>query len=583
MNFKIPKNLKMNKSELWLALNKSRDSFVYTAFVSMFINILMLVPSIYMLQLYDRVLASRSEYTLLMLTIITAILFAMLGSLELIRSRILVRVGNKIDADLSSRIFGAMFAMANKYPGKASSQALNDLTQIRQFMTGTPLFAFFDAPWMPIYIAILFMFDVYFGIFAIFAAIVILSLTLINDIKTKEELENANKTYQSSTAFISASLRNAEVIEAMGMHENIKQRWMGRYIDFLNMQSKASDEAGLWSNASKTLRMLFQSLILGLGGLLVIEGHLTPGMMIAGSIIMGRALAPLDLLTSSWKQFVNARQSYYRLESLLEEFPESKEPTPLPAPVGNISVENLIVVPPNSQIPSLKGITLSITAGEIVAIIGPSAAGKSTLARTMLGVWKPHAGKVRIDSAELTHWNKAELGKHIGYLPQDIELFEGTVSENIARYNEPDPAKVIEAAQIAGVHDMILHLPNGYDTPIGVGGATLSGGQRQRIGLARAIYDFPKIIILDEPNSNLDDLGEQALVNAILYLKKKGATIVLITHRPAILGITDKIALLVDGTLKMYGPSADVLNALAPKQIQQAQPEQQQSLNSGGE
>jgi ATP-binding cassette, subfamily C, bacterial EexD len=583
MNFKIPRNLKMNKSELWLALNKSRDSFVYTAFVSMFINILMLVPSIYMLQLYDRVLASRSEYTLLMLTIITAILFVMLGSLELIRSRILVRVGNKIDAELSSRIFGAMFAMANKYPGKASSQALNDLTQIRQFMTGTPLFAFFDAPWMPIYIAILFMFDVYFGIFAIFAAIVILSLTLINDIKTKEELENANKTYQSSTAFISASLRNAEVIEAMGMHENIKQRWMGRYIDFLNMQSKASDEAGLWSNASKTLRMLFQSLILGLGGLLVIEGHLTPGMMIAGSIIMGRALAPLDLLTSSWKQFVNARQSYYRLESLLEEFPEAKEPTPLPAPVGNISVENLIVVPPNSQIPSLKGITLSITAGEIVAIIGPSAAGKSTLARTMLGVWKPHAGKVRIDSAELTHWNKAELGKHIGYLPQDIELFEGTVSENIARYNEPDPAKVIEAAQIAGVHDMILHLPNGYDTPIGVGGATLSGGQRQRIGLARAIYDFPKIIILDEPNSNLDDLGEQALVNAILYLKKKGATIVLITHRPAILGITDKIALLVDGTLKMYGPSADVLNALAPKQIQQAQPEQQQSLNSGGE
>ncbi len=564
-------NHKTVDSELKATLKKSKDSFVYVGFVSMFINILMLVPSIYMLQLYDRVLASRSEYTLLMLTLITVALFAMLGSLELVRSRILVRVGNKIDSELSSRIFNAMFAMANKFPGKASSQPLGDLTQIRQFMTGTPLFAFFDAPWMPIYIALLFLFDVYFGIFAIFAAIVILSLTIINDKKTKEELENANKTYQSSTNFVSHSLRNAEVIEAMGMHENVKKRWLARYIDFLNQQSRASDEAGLWSNMSKTLRMLFQSLILGLGGWLVIEGHLTPGMMIAGSIIMGRALAPLDLLTSTWKQFVNARQSYYRLEALLADFPAAKAPTPLPTPVGNISVENLIVVPPNSQIPSIKGITLAVGAGEIVAIIGPSAAGKSTLARTMLGVWQPHAGKVRIDGAELSHYNKAELGRHIGYLPQDIELFEGTVSENIARYNEPDPAKVVEAAQIAGVHDMILHLPEGYDTPIGVGGATLSGGQRQRIGLARALYDFPKIVVLDEPNSNLDDLGEQALVNAILYLKQKGTTVILITHRPAILNITDKIALLVEGTLKMYGPSAEVIAALAPKPVAQVQ------------
>ncbi len=564
-------NQKTVDSELKATLKKSKDSFVYVGFVSMFINILMLVPSIYMLQLYDRVLASRSEYTLLMLTLITVVLFAMLGSLELVRSRILVRVGNKIDSELSSRIFNAMFALANKYPGKASSQPLGDLTQIRQFMTGTPLFAFFDAPWMPIYIAILFLFDVYFGVFAIFAAIIILSLTIINDKKTKNELENANKTYQSSTNFVSASLRNAEVIEAMGMHENVKKRWMDRYIDFLNQQSRASDEAGIWSNLSKTLRMLFQSLMLGLGGWLAIEGLVTPGMMIAGSIIMGRALAPLDLLTNTWKQFVNAKQSYYRLEALLTDFPVAKEPTPLPAPKGNISVENLIVVPPNSQIPSIKGITLSIPAGEIVAIIGPSAAGKSTLARTMLGVWQPHAGKVRIDSAELSHYNKVELGKHIGYLPQDIELFEGTVSENIARYNEPDPEKVVEAAKIAGVHDMILHLPEGYDTPIGVGGATLSGGQRQRIGLARALYDFPKIVVLDEPNSNLDDLGEQALVNAVLYLKQKGTTVVLITHRPAILNITDKIALLVEGTLKMYGPSAEVIAALAPKPVAQVQ------------
>lgn len=582
MNVKALRNAKTEESELKQTLRHSKDSFVYAGFVSMFINLLMLVPSIYMLQLYDRVLASRSEYTLLMLTVITVALFAMLGSLELVRSRILVRVGNKIDSELSPRIFNAMFSMANKYPGKASAQPLNDLTQIRQFMTGTPLFAFFDAPWMPIYIALLFVFDVYFGVFAIFAALIILSLTIINDKKTKDELENANKVYQSSTSFVSHSLRNAEVIEAMGMHENVKKRWMDKYIDFLNKQSRASDEAGLWSNLSKTLRMLFQSLILGLGGWLAIEGHLTPGMMIAGSIIMGRALAPLDLLTGSWKLFVNARQSYYRLETLLGEFPITKEPTPLPAPVGHIMVENLVVLPPNSQIPSIKNITMHVPAGEIVAIIGPSAAGKSTLARTMLGVWKPYSGKVRIDSAELDHYNKVDLGKYIGYLPQDIELFEGTVSENIARYNEPDPAKVVEAAKVAGVHEMILQLPQGYDTPIGVGGATLSGGQRQRIGLARALYDYPKIIVLDEPNSNLDDLGEQALVNAIIHLKKKGSTVVLITHRPAILNITDRIALLVEGTLKMYGPSADVIAALAPKPAPQALTAEQQPNNGKG-
>jgi len=582
VNVKALRNAKTEESELKQTLRHSKDSFVYAGFVSMFINLLMLVPSIYMLQLYDRVLASRSEYTLLMLTIITVALFAMLGSLELVRSRILVRVGNKIDSELSPRIFNAMFSMANKYPGKASAQPLNDLTQIRQFMTGTPLFAFFDAPWMPIYIALLFVFDVYFGVFAIFAALIILSLTIINDKKTKDELENANKVYQSSTSFVSHSLRNAEVIEAMGMHENVKKRWMDKYIDFLNKQSRASDEAGLWSNLSKTLRMLFQSLILGLGGWLAIEGHLTPGMMIAGSIIMGRALAPLDLLTGSWKLFVNARQSYYRLETLLGEFPIAKEPTPLPSPVGHIMVENLVVLPPNSQIPSIKNITMHVPAGEIVAIIGPSAAGKSTLARTMLGVWKPYSGKVRIDSAELDHYNKVDLGKYIGYLPQDIELFEGTVSENIARYNEPDPAKVVEAAKVAGVHEMILQLPHGYDTPIGVGGATLSGGQRQRIGLARALYDYPKIIVLDEPNSNLDDLGEQALVNAIIHLKKKGSTVVLITHRPAILNITDRIALLVEGTLKMYGPSAEVIAALAPKPTPQALTAEQQPNNGKG-
>jgi ATP-binding cassette subfamily C protein EexD len=316
---------------------------------------------------------------------------------------------------------------------------------------------------------------------------------------------------------------------------------------------------------SKTIRMLMQSLVLGLGGYLAIIGEVSPGMMIAGSIMMGRALAPIDLMTSTWKQFTTARIAYKRLGELLGEFPETSLPTPLPAPKGFIDLEGIIVIPPGANAPSVRGVSMSIKAGETVGIIGPSAAGKSSLARAMLGVWPCINGKVRIDGAEISHYDRAILGSHIGYLPQDIELFDGSISENIARYEDPKPELVVEAAQVAGVHEMILQLPQGYDTPIGPGGIALSGGQRQRIGLARAIYSYPKIVVLDEPNSNLDDMGERALVGAIAELKKRGTTVVLITHRPAILGITDKIAFMKDGQLHLYGPRDEVLAALAPK------------------
>lgn len=542
-----------------------KHSFYFAGFVSLFINLLMLVPPLYMLQLYDRVLASRSQETLLMLTLIVIAMFAVMGLLEFVRSRILIRVGNKIDSQMSTRLFDAMFALANRYPGKGSSQPLSDLTQIRQFLTGTPLFAFFDAPWMPIYIGIMFLFHAWFGWFAIFAVIVAMTLTLLNEKRTKKGLEESNRNYQSSQFFIQASLRNSEVIEAMGMHANVRRRWYGRYISFLNEQSNASDEAGLWTNASKTIRMLMQSLVLGLGGYLAIIGEVTPGMMIAGSIIMGRALAPIDLMTSTWKQFSSARMGYVRLGELLAEFPETDSPTPLPAPKGFIDLEAIVVVPPEAKAPSVRGVTMSIKAGETVGVIGPSAAGKSSLARAMLGIWPCANGKVRIDGAEISHYDRGILGSHIGYLPQDIELFDGTISENIARYEDPKPEMVVEAAQVAGVHEMILQLPQGYDTPIGSGGTALSGGQRQRIGLARALYCYPKIVVLDEPNSNLDDLGERALVNAILELKKRGTTVVLITHRPAILGITDKIAFMREGQLQLFGARDEVLAALAPK------------------
>lgn len=562
----IKSSIKTEKSELFDVIRESKKAFYFTAFVSLFINLLMLIPSLYMLQLYDRVLASRSKETLLMLTLIVIVMFVVMGTLEFVRSRILIRVGNAIDAKLSTRLFNAMFSLANLQPGKSTAQPLADLAQIRQFLTGTPLFAFFDAPWIPIYIGIMFLFHAWLGYFAIFAALVALSLTIVNEKRTKKGLEESNKFFQQSQSFIQSSLRNSEIIEAMGMHENVRKKWQLRYMSFLNEQSNASDEAGLWSNLSKSVRMLMQSLVLGLGGYLAIVGEMSPGMMIAGSILMGRALAPVDLMTSTWKQFSGARMAYHRLNKILADFPKKENPTSLPSPKGFIDLESIVIVPPGAKAPSLRAVSLSIKAGETVGVIGPSAAGKSSLARAILGVWPLHSGKVRIDNAEISHYDRSVLGTFVGYLPQDIELFDGTITENIARYKESGSELVIEAAIVAGVHEMILQLPQGYDTPIGPGGVALSGGQRQRIGLARALYGYPKIIVLDEPNSNLDDAGERALVLAVSEMKKRGSTIILITHRPSILGIADKIAFLRDGQLQMFGTRDEVMSALAPKQ-----------------
>lgn len=566
-------------SELREAILKSKKSFIIVGFFSLFINILMLVPPLYMLQLYDRVLASRSEDTLIMLTLIVVFMFLIMALLEIVRSRVLVKVGNKLDSLLSQRVFDSVFELAQKYPGKASSMPLNDLTQVRQFMTGNGLFAFFDAPWIIIYIAVLFMFHPIFGYFAIFAAIVLVALTIINEYSTKQKLAEANALSRSSSAFVDSNLRNAEIVHAMGMKESIRKIWEERYFGFLNAQNDASNSAGVFSNVSKSLRMLFQSLILGIGAYLAISMELTPGMMIAGSIIMGRALAPLDLIIGSWKGFSSARTSFQKLEGLLEEFPKDKEYMQLPAPMGEVLLESAVVVPPGAQQPSLRGISMLIQKGDVVGIIGPSAAGKSSLARVILGLWPLAAGKARLDKADIYQWDKHDLGQYIGYLPQDIELFEGTISQNIARFGEVDSQKVVDAAQRAGVHEMILRLPEGYDTKIGAGGTTLSGGQRQRVGLARAIYNNPVLVVLDEPNSNLDDVGEVGLVNAINYLKQIGSTVVIITHRPSILQVTNKLAVIKQGALELYGNTNDVLAQLS-KNAQQAQAQTAQNAPS---
>jgi len=553
------------QTQLEKTLKHTRRSFFYVGLFSLFINMLMLVPSLYMLQVYDRVMTSRSIETLVLLTIIVAVLFATMGILELIRSRILVRIGNKIDLELNSHLFDVIFQLARLTPGRSTSQPISDLTKLRQFMTGNGVFAFFDSPWFPIYLFVMYLFSPWFAAFTIFAAVVLFSITMLNEKTTKKALAQANMMHNQSLGYVNKNLLNAEVIHAMGMNENIKERWLGKHLKFLSIQSEASDVAGKWTNMSKTLRQFFQALTYGIGAYLAIKGEISPGVIIAGAVLMGRALAPLDLLTNSWKSFSEARGAYGRLNELLRNFPEIPETMELPAPKGEIKVENIVVVPPHAKIPALKGISMFIPAGSVVGVIGPSASGKSTFARALLGVWPLQNGKVRLDGADIHQWNTIELGRYIGYLPQDVELFEGSISENISRFEEIDSKEVVESAKIAGVHEMILRLPQGYDTVVGSGGATLSGGQRQRIGLARALYKKPPFIVLDEPNSNLDDEGERALVNAILKMKENRSTIVLITHRPSILNVVDNIAVLAQGTLSMYGTKEEVLRALQPK------------------
>ena len=560
----------VEESELKQTIIKAKKSIFMAGLFSMFINVLMLVPPLYMLQLYDRVLTSRSESTLYMLTLIVIVLFVTMGLLEVVRSRVLVKFGNRFANILSNRIFESTFELANKKPEAASSRLMGDFTQLRQFLTGNGLFAFFDAPWIPIYIIVLFLFHPYFGFFAIFAAITLVAITFLNEYTTKEKMDNANTLNRDSMMQLEANIRNAEVINAMGMKTNVRKKWEEKYFGFLNAQNDASNKAGIWSNLSKTLRMFFQSMILGLGAYLAVNMELSAGMMIAGSIIMGRALAPLDLMIATWKGFSGARMSYKRIDQLLKDFPKNKEYMELPAPKGFISVEGVYAKPPASNKYTLENLNFSINKGDILGVIGASAAGKSTLARIILGVWPVQIGTVRIDGADISQWDREHLGKYIGYLPQDIELFSGTISENIARFNEVDSQKVIEAAMKAGVHEMILRLPEGYDTVIGSGAVVLSGGQRQRIGLARAIYDNPVFVVLDEPNSNLDEQGELALLKTVEELKQSGTTVVIITHRPNILKVTNKILIMNTGKVERYASTEEILGAVA-KQNQAAQ------------
>ncbi|MBK1618575.1 type I secretion system permease/ATPase [Lamprobacter modestohalophilus] len=536
---------------------------MFAGLFSLFINMLMLLPAIYMLQVYDRVLSSSSISTLVALTVLVVALYMVMGLLEIARSWLLVRVSAGLDMRLNERLFTAMFDSGLATGRGSGAQPISDLTSLRQFLTGQGLFAFFDTPWIPIYLAVIFLLHPLLGWFAVAGLVVIVTLAVINELATRKPLTESNTLAASNLNAVNGHLRNAEALEAMGMLGNVHRRWMERHVEMLKLQARASDRAGVLANTSKSFRIMLQSLILGLGAYLAVLQEITPGAMIAGSILLGRALAPVDLLIGSWKQFLAARSSYTRLRGLLQAIPARMRRMRLPAPKGHLKAEQLVVVPPGGTVPVLRGVSFDVAAGETVGIIGPSAAGKSTLARAVLGVWPAASGAMRLDGAAITDWNRDELGPNIGYLPQDVELMEGTVSENIARFGEVDPRSVVTAAQKAGVHEMILRLPKGYDTPIGQGGAVLSGGQRQRVGLARALYGSPCLVVLDEPNSNLDDHGEAALVAALSHLKRSQATVMVITHRPNLLHHVDRIMVLREGLIQMFGPRDQVLAEFA--------------------
>lgn len=554
-------DIKKDRGLIREALRGQRKAIGAVALFSAAINFLYLTPSLYMLQIYDRVLTSGSEVTFVMLSLVAVGMYLLIGLLEWIRGQVLVRLGNALDLQLAPKIFEAAFERSLREQGGASA-AMSDLANLRQFVTGNGLFALVDAPWIFVYVGALWMFHPVLGVVVSAGVAVLLLLALATELVSRPRLAEANRAAQLGLAFSTGSLRNAEVIEALGMLGALRSRWQACQNQLLARQSEASDRAGAIAAVTRFVRLALQSAMLGVGALLVLDHQLSAGAMIAGSILASRALAPVELLIGTWRQFIVAQGAYHRLRELLQLFPGRPAGLPLPRPRGQLRADAVVAAPPGAASGVIKGLSLSLDPGEILTILGPSASGKSTLARLLVGVWPAKLGSVRLDGVDIHQWNKEELGPWIGYLPQDIELFDGTVAENIARFGELDSEAIIAAANMAGIHEMILRFARGYDTPIGEAGCTLSGGQRQRIALARALYRKPSLLVLDEPNASLDDAGEAALLKAIVQARAEGCAIVLITHRTALVDVSDKLLVLRDGQAVLQGPRREVLEAL---------------------
>lgn len=553
-----------SSNEILRALRRFRSGFVHVGVFSAVINLLMLAPALYMLQVYDRVLGSGNAMTLLMLTLMIVGLLALMGILDWVRSLMLIRLGAQLDVHLSRRVFSATFEANLHDPRQRNVQPLNDLTHLRQFATGSGLFALFDAPWFPLYLAVIFGFSPWLGMLALTGAVLLLVLAWLNRRLCSAPLGEAGRLAIVASEQAGANLRQADAIEAMGMLGALQARWLDVHCGFLRQHNLGSERAAVFSAWSRYVRLGLQSLVLGLGAWLVLDAQISAGMMIAGSLLMGRVLAPIDQLLGVWPQWNSARQAYERLRTLLEAYPARALAMPLPPPIGAVAVERLGACAPGSRIPCLAELTFSVPAGQMLGVLGASGSGKSTLARLLAGVGTPQAGKVRLDGADLQQWDKAALGPHLGYLPQDVQLFAGSVAQNIARFAAGDPPAVVEAARLAGVHELILQLPQGYDTLLGDAGTGLSGGQKQRIGLARAFYGLPALIVLDEPDANLDDTGQRALLSAITRLRALQRTLVVITHKVTLLNDVNLLLVLHGGRIKAFGPPADVLRELQP-------------------
>ncbi len=554
-------------SELAAALRQCRAAFIGIGLFSGIINILMLTGAIFMLEIYDRVLPSRSVPTLIGFGILVLLLFTIQGLLDLVRSRILVRLGASLDDALRGRIFTALVRVPLLAGNQGDGvQPIRDLESVRSFLSGAGPIALFDLPWIPVYLVVIFAFHTALGITALGGAIILVCITLLNEFLTRGRLKSASKSTLARTNFADACRRNAEVIAAMGMAHSVGAKWEDLNRSYLAEQQQVSDVAGGFGAFSKVLRMVLQSAVLAVGAYLVIEQQASAGIIIAASILAGRALAPVDLAIAHSKAFVTARQSWRRLGALLALLPVRDEPMTLPAPRARVALQGLCVAPPGTKKLTLQNIEFEIAAGHAVGIVGPTGSGKSTLVRTLVGAWQPLAGRIRLDGADIDQWSPHELGRHIGYLPQDVELFSGSVADNISRFdNQGGADAVVAAAGAAGVHDLIVSLREGYETKIGEQGQALSAGQRQRIALARALYRDPFLVVLDEPNSNLDSEGDLALTDAIFNVRERGGIVIIVAHRPTALIAVDYILALNHGCVQGYGQKDAVLSKLFPK------------------
>ena len=554
-------------SELALAFEPLKPVLMRAAGFSMIISLLALSPTVYMLEVYERVVNARSGMTLAMLTVVVVLCYAVMEILEKVRGAMMRAAGVQLDEKLSERVYNAMFQGFLKRHVSGGTQVLNDLKLVREFLFNPALLAVLEAPVALVALALIFAINPLLGWSAVLGALAQMGVAYMNERATRKPLNEANRSAAAAQQFAEASLRNAHVMESMGMLDAVQARWQKRQDQFLAHQAQASEGAGLWTAMSKLIQQLMGSVLLGLGAWLFLGNTLNGGggMIIIGSVLGGRVLAPLGQVVAQWNAVVNVRAAWARLEALLAQIPEKPEAMSLPAPKGFLTVEALMAGAPGQQVPIVRGVQFGIQPGEVLAVIGPSASGKTTLARLLVGLWPAISGKVRLDGADVHAWDKAELGPYIGYLPQGVELLDGTLAENIARFGDVDMVQVEAAARLVGLHELIMSMPQGYNSPIGRDGTMLSGGQRQRVGLARALYGKPVFVVLDEPNSSLDEVGDAALANAIATLKHMGTTFVVMTHRSSILGVADKILLMREGAQQAFGPRDEVLAALQQK------------------